>query len=122
MLQPGVEKIYQGFGLRNGHSHQICKTHVLLGQICRVESHFSWKWPLASVGKSGESAQHGSASIGEYGESTQYGLANVGKSDESEQHGLANVGESGESAQHGSAHDKIGCFKHKYIFYMHKTV
>jgi hypothetical protein len=93
------------FILRNGHSRQIPKTRKLLARICRGESHFSQKWPLASVGKSGESAQHGSA--------------NVGKSSKSAQHGLANVGESGESAQHGSAnvsastHDKIGRFKHK---------
>jgi hypothetical protein len=52
------------------------------------ESHFSRKWPLASVGESGESTQHG--------------LANVGESGESAQHSLASVGYSGEYLQNGS--------------------
>ncbi len=95
---------------------QIRETRALLAQICRGESHFSQKWPLASVG---ESAQHGSANVGESDESAQHGSANVGKSGESAQHGSANVGKSGESLQHGSAnigaraHDKICRFKHK---------
>jgi hypothetical protein len=72
-------------------------------RIWRGESHFSRKWPLASVGESGESVQHGSASVGESGESTQHGSANVIESGESSQHSSANVVESGESAQHGLA-------------------
>ena len=110
--------------VRNGHWRQIHETRALLTRICRGESHFSRKWPLASVSKSGESAQHGSVSVGESGESAQHGSANVGESGKSAQHGLANVGESGESAQQGSAnvsasaHDKIGHFKHKlHILY-----
>jgi hypothetical protein len=79
--------------LSNGHSPQNRENGVLLVRMCRGESHFSRKWPLASVGEFGESAQHGSA--------------NVGKSGESAQHGLANVGESGESAQHGSAQGRM---------------
>jgi hypothetical protein len=71
------------FNLSNGHSPQICMTRSLLVRMCRGESHFFQKWPLANVSKSGESAQ------------TR--LANVGKSGESAQHGLANVDESGES-------------------------
>jgi hypothetical protein len=80
--------------VRNGHSRQIHETRALLTQICQDESHFSRKWPLASVSKSGESAQHGSVSVGESGESAQHGSANVGESGESAQHGSANVGES----------------------------
>ena len=76
----------KGLSLSNGHSPQIRENGELLVQMCRGESHFSWKWPLASVRESGESAQHV--------------LANVG---ESAQHGSENVGESGESAQQGSA-------------------
>ena len=91
--------------LRNGHSRQICKTHALLARICGGESHFSRKWPLASVGESGESAQHGSVNVSKSVESTQHGSANVGESGESAQHGSANVG--------ASVHDKIGRFKHK---------
>ncbi len=44
-------------------------TPLLLAQICWGESHFSQKWPLASVGKYGESAQHSLANVGESGES-----------------------------------------------------
>ncbi len=51
-----------------------------LARICRGKSHFSPKWPLVSVGESGESAQHGPASVGGSGESVQHGSANVGKS------------------------------------------
>jgi hypothetical protein len=71
--------------------------------MCRGESHFSQKWPLASVRKSGKSAQHGLANVGEFGESAQHGSANVGESGESARHGSANVGKSGESARHGLA-------------------
>jgi hypothetical protein len=39
---------------------------------------------LASVGESGESAQHGSANVGESGESLQTGLAKVGESGKSQ--------------------------------------
>jgi hypothetical protein len=95
-------RLFHGLKLRNGHSRQIRETRTLLAQICRGESHFSRKWPLTSVGESGESAQHGSANVGEFGESAQHGSANVGKS---AQHGSANVGT--------SAHNKIGRFKQK---------
>jgi len=74
------------YKLSNGHSPQICENGELLVRMCRGESHFSQKWPLASVRESGESAQHGSANVGE-----------------SAWHVIANVGESGESAQQGSA-------------------
>jgi hypothetical protein len=77
-----------GLILTNGHSRQIRETCALLVQICRGKSHFFQKWPLASVGESGESAQHGSGNVGE-----------------SKQNGSANVGT--------SPHDKIGRFKHK---------
>ncbi len=75
----------------------------LLVRMWRGESHFSQKWRLANVGKSGEYSVNGLANVGEFGESAQHGSANVGEFGESTQHGLANVGESGESAQHGSA-------------------
>jgi hypothetical protein len=67
---------------------------VLLARICRGETHFSQKWPLANVGKSGEYSVNGLANVGESGESSVNDLANVGESSVS---GLANVGESGES-------------------------
>jgi hypothetical protein len=67
---------------------------ALLAPICRGESHFSQKWPLANVGKSGEYSVNGLANVGESGESSVNDLANVG---ESSVYGLANVGESGES-------------------------
>ena len=69
--------------LSNGHSRQIRKTRSLLVQICRGESHFSQKWPLANVGKSGEYSVNGSANVGESGEYSVNGLANVGESGES---------------------------------------
>jgi len=43
---------------------------------------FFQKWPLANVGKSGESEQNRLANDGEYGESEQNRLANVGESSE----------------------------------------
>ncbi len=89
--------------LSNGHSPQICENGELLVRMCRGESHFSRKWPLASVRESGESVQHGLANVGEFGESAQHGSANVGESGKSVRHGMANVGESGEYAQQGSA-------------------
>ncbi len=52
-------------------------------ECVKGESHFSRKWPLASVRESGQSAQHGLANVGEFGESAQHGSANVGKSGES---------------------------------------
>jgi hypothetical protein len=62
MIKKGADGVHDsvqvGIFLRNGHS-----------RICRGESHFSRKWPLASVGKSGESAQHGLVDVGESGES-----------------------------------------------------
>ena len=41
-----------GFSVSNGYS-----------RIRRGESYFSQKWPLASVGESGESLQYGSANV-----------------------------------------------------------
>jgi len=38
-----------GFLLSNGHSPQIHETRSLLVRMCQGESHFSQKWPLASV-------------------------------------------------------------------------
>ncbi len=70
------------FFLSNGHSPQIRENGELLLRMCRGESHFSQKWPLANVGKSGESSQHGLGNVGESGESSQKCLANVGESGE----------------------------------------
>jgi hypothetical protein len=53
--------------------------------MCRGESHFSQKWPLANVGESGEYSVNGLANVGESGESSVKGLANVGESGESDQ-------------------------------------
>jgi hypothetical protein len=78
--------------LSNGHSPQIRENGELLVRMCRGESHFSRKWPLASVGEFVESAQHGSANVGESGESARHGSANVGESGESAQHGSAQAG------------------------------
>ncbi len=50
-----------GTNVSNGHSPQIRENGELLVRMCRGESHFSQKRPLANVGESGESAQHGSA-------------------------------------------------------------
>jgi hypothetical protein len=72
------------FRVSNGHSPQIRENGELLVRMCRGESHFYRKWPLASVGESGESAQHGLANVGESGESARLGLANVGESGESD--------------------------------------
>ncbi len=87
--------IRMGGNLSNGHSPQIRENGELLVRMCRGKAHFSRKWPLASVGESGESAQHGLANVSEFGESAQHGSANVGESGESARHGMANVGESG---------------------------
>ena len=46
-----------GFFLSNGHSPQICQNGELLVRMCRGESHFSQKSPLANVGESGECRQ-----------------------------------------------------------------
>jgi len=40
--------------------------------MCRGESHFSQKWPLANVGESGESEQNRLANVGESGESDTF--------------------------------------------------
>ena len=91
--------------LSNGHSRQICETRPLLVQICRGESHFSQKWPLANVGESGESSEYsvnGLANVGESGEYSVNGLTNVGESGEYSVNGLANVGKSGESGKYMS--------------------
>ena len=79
--------------LSNGHSPQIRVTRSLLVRMCRGESHFFQKWPLANVG---ESEQNRLANVSESGKSEQNRLANVGESGVSEQNRLANVGESGE--------------------------
>jgi hypothetical protein len=90
------------FCISNGHSPQIRQNGELLVQMCRGESHFSQKSPLANVGESGESRQSRLANVGEFIESEQNRLANVGEFIESEQNRLANVGAS-----------KIGRFMHK---------
>jgi hypothetical protein len=41
--------------LSYGNLRQICETRPLLVQIWQGKSHFSQKWPLTNVGKSGES-------------------------------------------------------------------
>ncbi len=71
--------IYFGGKLSNGHSPQIRVTRSLLVRMCRGESHFFQKWPLANVGESGESKQNRLANVGESGESEQNRLANVGE-------------------------------------------
>jgi hypothetical protein len=57
-------------------------TRAKFARLARY-SHFSQKLAKARVGKSGESAQHGSASVGESGESARHVSANVGESGES---------------------------------------
>jgi hypothetical protein len=42
---------------------------ALLVRICRGESHFSQKWPLANVGESGEYSVNGLEKVGKSGES-----------------------------------------------------
>ena len=71
-------------GLSNGHSPQIRQIGKLLVQMCRGESRFFRKWPLANVGESGEYSVSGLANVGESGESARHGLANVGESGESD--------------------------------------
>jgi hypothetical protein len=56
------------FHLSNGHSPQIRENGKLLVRMCRGESHFSQKWPLANVGESGESSQKCLGNVGESGE------------------------------------------------------
>ncbi len=56
------------FYLSKGHSPQIRQNGELLVRMCRGESHFSQKWPLANVGESGEYSVNGSANVGESGE------------------------------------------------------
>ncbi len=84
------------FCLSNGHSPQICQNGKLLVRMCRGESHFSQKSPLANVGESGESRQSRLANVDECIESDQNRLANVDECIESDQNRLANFGESGE--------------------------
>ncbi len=91
-----------GYFISNGHSRQIRETRRLLVRICRGESHFSQKWPLANVGESGEYSVSSLANVGESGEYSVNGLANVGESGESSANCLANVGESGESRKYMS--------------------
>ena len=52
-------------------------------RMCRGESHFFQKWPLANVGESGEYSVNGLANVGESGETSVNGLANGGESGES---------------------------------------
>ena len=80
--------------LSNGHSPQIRLNGELLVQMCRGESHFSQKSPLANVGESGESGQSRLANVDEFIESGQSRLANVGECIESDLNRLANVGAS----------------------------
>jgi len=88
--------------LSNGHSPQIRKNGELLVRMCRMRVSFFQKWPLANVGKFGESKQNRLANVGEFIESEQNRLANVGESGEYLPSLLINVGSS-----------KIGCFMHK---------
>jgi hypothetical protein len=75
----------RGFFLSNGHSPQICHNGELLVRMCRGESHFSQKSPLANVGESGESGQSRLANVDEWIESGESWLVNVGKFMESNQ-------------------------------------
>jgi hypothetical protein len=59
----------KGLNISNGHSPQIRQNGKLLVRMCRGESHFSQKWPLANVGESGESSVNGLVNGGESGES-----------------------------------------------------
>jgi hypothetical protein len=68
-----------GFYLSNGHLPHICQNGKLLVRMCRGESHFSQKSPLANVGKCIESNQNRLANVGECIESGQNRLANVGE-------------------------------------------
>ena len=88
--------------LSNGHSPQIRQNGELLVRMCRGESRFFRKWPLANVGESGEYSVSGLANVGESGEYSVNGSANVGESGESSVNCLANVGESGESRKYMS--------------------
>jgi hypothetical protein len=63
--------------LSNGHSPQIRENGELLVRMCRGESHFFQKWPLANVGEFGESEQNRLANVDEFIESEQNRLANV---------------------------------------------
>jgi hypothetical protein len=74
--------------------------------MCRGESHFSQKSPLANVGESGESGKSRLANVGECIESDQNRLANVDECIKSNQNRLANVDECIESNQFS----KIGLF------------
>ena len=97
--------------LSNGHSPQIRVTRSLFVQMCRGESHFFQKWPLANVSESGKSEQNR--------------LANVGESGVSEQNRLANVGESGEYLPSlGKCWPMIRqvVLSTNNIFYMYKTI
>jgi hypothetical protein len=90
-----IQNIFE-FIISNGHSPQIRQNGKLLVQMCRGESHFSQKSPLANVGESGESRQSRLANVDECNESDQNRLANVDECIESDQNRLANVSESGE--------------------------
>jgi hypothetical protein len=46
--------------------------------MCRGESHFSQKWPLANVSESGESEENRSANVSGSGKYLQSLLMNVG--------------------------------------------
>jgi hypothetical protein len=90
--------------------------------MCRGESHFSQKWPLANVGESGESEHNRFANVGESGEYVQHSLANVGESGEYVQHSLANVGEYLPSLLMNVGSIKIGRLCTNNILYMYKMV
>jgi hypothetical protein len=70
--------IFLGVKLSNGHSPQIRETRSLLVRMCRGESHFFQKWPLANVSESGESQQTRLANVGESGKYLPSLLMNVG--------------------------------------------
>jgi hypothetical protein len=59
------EQLFFAFQLSNGHSPQIRRNGELLVRMCRSESHFSQKWPLANVSECIESGESGWRMSGE---------------------------------------------------------
>ena len=90
------------YKLSNGHSPQIRQNGELLVRMCRGESHFSQKWPLANVSECIESGESGWRMSGECIESGESGWRMSGECIKSDQNRLAIVGAS-----------KIGRFMHK---------
>ena len=100
----------------NGHSRQIRETRALLARMCRGESHFSQKWPLANVSECIESGESGWRMSGECIESGESGWQMSGECIESGENGWRMSGECIESGQSRVANvgaSKIGRFMHK---------